>query len=199
MTEIPALSKAQQITATIVFADLVGFDRLSAVSGTERAYLAVTHVLRQLDTVARQYGGSVDKYLGDKLMAIFGHPLPLEHPNRAASMAALEMRRRVAAYNREADLEVPLAIHIGINAGRVVSGQVRGPVVREFHLLGDAVNVAARINARAPNGEIWIGPDVYAEIQGGLEARALELGGRRENRILFPSKETQGSETDAPT
>jgi class 3 adenylate cyclase len=55
MTEILAPSKAQQITATIVFADLVGFDRLSAVSGTERAYLAVTHVLRQLDTVARQY------------------------------------------------------------------------------------------------------------------------------------------------
>jgi len=174
MTDTLAPPAAQEITATIVFADLVGFDRLSAASGTEKAYLAVTHLLRQLDTVARQYGGSVDKYLGDKLMAIFGHPLPLEHPDRAAAMAALEMRRRVALYNREADLEVPLGIHVGINSGRVVSGEVRGPVVREFHVLGDVVNVAARINARSPDGEIWVGPDVHASIEGTLEARALE-------------------------
>jgi class 3 adenylate cyclase/predicted ATPase len=166
--------QAEQITATVLFADLVGFDRLSAASGTEKAYLAVTHLLRLLDGIARQHGGSVDKYLGDKLMALFGHPVPLQYPGRAAALAALEMRRRVADYNREADLEVPLGLHVGINTGPLVSGGVRGPVVREFHVLGDAVNVAARINARAPTGEIWVGSAVHAAIRDTLDARALE-------------------------
>ncbi|MBW2373320.1 MAG: adenylate/guanylate cyclase domain-containing protein, partial [Deltaproteobacteria bacterium] len=92
--ELPA-RRAEQITATAVFADVVGFSPLSAQAGAEGAYLAVTHLLRLLDGIARKHGGSVDKYLGDKLMAVFGYPVPLERPERAAAAAALEMRQRV--------------------------------------------------------------------------------------------------------
>ena len=154
--ELPA-RRAQQITATVLFADVVGFSRLSAQDGPERAYLAVTQLLRLLDSIARRQGGSVDKYQGDKLMAVFGYPVPLEHPERAAVSAALEMRQQVADYNRESGLAIPLETHMGINTGELVGGDIRGPVVREFHVLGDAVNVAARMNAKAPVGEIWAG------------------------------------------
>lgn len=173
MTTTSEQPHARSITATVLFADLVGFDRLTAASGSEVAYLAVTHLLGQLDSIARRHGGSVDKYLGDKLMALFGHPLPLAHPSRAAALAALEMRRRVQDYNREAELEVPLGLRVGINAGEVVSGEIRGPVVREFHVLGDAVNTAARINARTPVGEIWVEENVHAAIRDTLETRPL--------------------------
>ena len=99
MTSAPLRRRnAEQITATVLFADLVGFDRFSAASGTETAYLAVTHLLRLLDGIARKHGGSVDKYLGDKLMAVFGHPVPLKWPERAAARAALEMRERVREF-----------------------------------------------------------------------------------------------------
>ena len=157
-----------------MFVDLIGFTRFSAASGTEAAYLAATHLLRLLDGIARKHGGSVDKYLGDKLLAIFGHPVPLDNPARAAASAALEMRQRVQDYNREASLLVPFGIRIGINAGEIVSGDIRGPVVREFHVLGDAVNTAARINAKAPDGEIWCGQRVHEEAQRDFEWETLE-------------------------
>lgn len=174
MTRALPARRAEQITATVLFVDLVGFTRFSAASGTEAAYLAATHLLRLLDGIARKHGGSVDKYLGDKLLAIFGHPVPLERPAWSAAAAALEMRQRVREYNREAALPVPFGIHIGINTGEIVSGDIRGPVVREFHVLGDAVNTAARINARAPDGSIWCGPRVYDETKSDFEWETLE-------------------------
>lgn len=88
-------------------------------------------------------------------------------------MAALEMRRRVLEYNREAGPAVSLGIHIGIDTGAVVSGEIRGPVVREFHVLGDAVNTAARINSRKPTGEIWVGRSVHDALGDSLAALAL--------------------------
>jgi class 3 adenylate cyclase len=182
--ESPHTPHAEQIVATVLFADLVGFDRFSAAQGTEQAYLAVTHLLRVLDEIARRHGGSVDKYLGDKLMVLFGHPLPLRYPDRSAAAAALEMVRRVSEYNREAGIEIPLGIHVGINTGQLVSGDIRGPVVREFHVLGDAVNVAARINARTPEGEIWLGAEVRDAIADEFILRhlpALSLKGKSQS------------------
>ena len=172
-SELP-IRRAEQITATVLFADVVGFSRLSAKEGTEKAYLAVTQLLRLLDAVARKHGGSVDKYQGDKLMAVFGYPVPLAHPPGAAAFAALEMRQQVANYNRDARLAAPFDIHAGINTGELVGGDIRGPVVREFHVLGDAVNVAARLNAKAPNGEIWVGERTYEQAREEFEWRAIE-------------------------
>jgi len=173
--------RAEQITATVLFADVLGFSRLSAKEGPEKAYLAVTQLLRLLDAIARKHGGSVDKYQGDKLMAVFGYPAPLEHPARAAAAAALEMRQRVADYSRETELAIPFETHIGINTGELVGGDIRGPVVREFHVLGDAVNVAARLNAKAPVGEIWVGERTY---EGAREA----FDWRTHEPLLFKGK-----------
>ena len=97
---ISAAPTARRVRATVMFATLSGFTALSETLGTERAYLIVTGCLRLLDGIARKYGGSVDKYLGDALMAVFGHPAPVARPPRAAVQAALEMRRQVYAYNR---------------------------------------------------------------------------------------------------
>ena len=84
------------------------------------------------------------------------------------------MRSCVADYNRQLDLDVPLDVHIGINTGPMVAGDIRGRVVREFHVLGDAVNVAARLKAKAPLGGIYAGPETYEETQGRFEYRAIE-------------------------
>jgi class 3 adenylate cyclase len=166
--------RAEQITATVLFADVLGFSRLSAQEGPEKAYLAVTQLLRLLDAIARKHGGSVDKYQGDKLMAVFGYPVPLEDPPRAAVTAALEMRQQVADYSREAQLAIPFETHIGINTGELVGGDIRGPVVREFHVLGDAVNVAARLNSKAPAGEIWVGQRTHEATREAFHWQALE-------------------------
>ena len=77
-----------------MFADLVGFAALSRELGTERAYLVVTPCLRILDEVVRKHGGSVDKYSGDKLLGVFGYPLPLEdHAAGGGARRARDARR----------------------------------------------------------------------------------------------------------
>jgi class 3 adenylate cyclase len=144
-----------------MFADLVGFTALSEKLGPEEAYRVATGCLRLLDGVVRRHGGAVDKYLGDALMAVFGYPVRLEQGPAAAVRAALEMQREVASYNREIGLELPLGLYVGINTGPVTAGDIRGPVVREFHVLGDAVNTAARIKSKAPIGHVYVGPDTW--------------------------------------
>ncbi len=173
-TALPA-RQAELVRGAVLFADVIGFGQLSRDLGTETAYLVVTRCLRLLDGIARKHGGSVDKYLGDKLIAVFGYPVPLEHPSRAAADAALEMRQRVVDYNREADVPLPLGIHIGVNTGAFVGGDVRaGPVAREFNVLGDAVNTAARFNARAGDGQILVGGLTWEETRDRFEYRTLE-------------------------
>src|SRR3990172_9118069 len=144
--------KTLRTRASVLFADLQGFTALSDAMGPEQAYLVVTGCLRLLDEVARKRGGSVDKYLGDALMAVFGHPVPLEDHAGAAVEAALEMRQRVRDYARELRLPAALELHAGVNTGSFVAGDIHGPGIREFHVLGDAVNVAARLKERAPLG-----------------------------------------------
>ena len=174
MSAANATPRAEQARATVLFADVVGFGVAAETLGTEAAYLLITGCLRQLDAIARRHGGSVDKYQGDKLMAVFGYPVPLERAAHAAAAAALEMRERVASYVREAGGGVDLGVHVGINTGDLVAGDIRGPVVREFHVLGDAVNVAARLKAKASEGAIYLGPATAEELAARFALEPLE-------------------------
>jgi class 3 adenylate cyclase/tetratricopeptide (TPR) repeat protein len=158
----------------VLFADLVGFTALAEKVGTEQAYLVVTACLKLMDSIARRCGGSVDRYQGDSLMAVFGYPAPMDEGARASLDAALEMRERVRASVGALELPVPLELHVGVNTGTMVAGDIRGAVAREFHVLGDAVNVAARIKARSPLGAIYVGPETHAEAREGFVFRKLD-------------------------
>jgi class 3 adenylate cyclase/tetratricopeptide (TPR) repeat protein/ABC-type cobalamin/Fe3+-siderophores transport system ATPase subunit len=166
--------RAERKRATVLFADIVGFTRLAERSSTERAYLAVTECLKLLDGVARKRGGSVDKYLGDCLMAVFGHPVPVRDDAGAAVEAALEMLQLLEETVVHLGLEAPLELHIGVNTGPLVAGDLRGRAIREFHVLGDAVNVAARLKQRAPLGRIYVGEQTYAETADRFDFEPLE-------------------------
>jgi adenylate cyclase len=173
-----------------MFTDIDGFTAISKEIGAEQAYAIVTRCLKLLDAIARKHGGSVDKYLGDAIMAVFGYPVPLDNAARAAATAAIEMRRCVHDYSRQLGLDSPLDVRIGVNTGELVAADVRGPVIREFHVLGDAVNVAARLKARAPLGSIFVGPETHdatkAKPTRSARRRSLSLrwwGERRSARV----------------
>src|SRR5690606_19771220 len=113
--------------------------------------------------IARRHGAAVDKYLGDSLMAVYGHPVPLPCPAAAAVTAALEMQRRLREYDAELALPVRLELQVGIATGPLVAGVVGDQVVREFHVLGDTVNVAARLRAKAPRNGVRVDETTAAE------------------------------------
>jgi class 3 adenylate cyclase/tetratricopeptide (TPR) repeat protein len=178
--------RARIARATVLFADLVGFTALAERVGPESAYLTVSGALRLLDGVARRHGGSVDKYLGDALMVVFGHPVPVAEPARAAARTALEMRAQLHEYAQ--GLAAPLELVVGINTGPLVAGDVRGRVIREFHVLGDAVNVAARLKSRAPRGAVYVGPETRREAGDAFEWTELgstKLKGKAEEIAIF--------------
>jgi len=152
--------------AAVLFADIVGFTPLCEQAGVEYAYAIVTGCLKLLDGVARRHGGVVDKYLGDALMAVFGIPAPLDNPSAAAIAAALEMQRTVDAYNAQVRPSVPLALKAGVNTGMMTAGDLRSDVVREFHVMGDAVNIAARLKERSKGGEVYVGEDAAGDAAG---------------------------------
>jgi class 3 adenylate cyclase len=160
--------------ATALFGDLTGFTTMSERMDPEEVYSIVTGCLKVLDSVARKHGGSVSKYLGDCIMVVFGAPFAVEDGPRAAVNAAIEMHERVYRYNQERGLEWPLDIHTGINTGLMISGDVSGPLVREFDVMGDAVNVASRLKDLAPAGRIYVGPESYRYTKDEFEYRELE-------------------------
>jgi class 3 adenylate cyclase len=167
---------------TVLFADISGFTSLVESTTPGRAYEVVTGCLRLLDAIARKHGASVDKYLGDCVMAVFGLPTALEDAPRAAVNAAIEMLGAVRSLNCEQQLAVPLEIHIGINSGLAVSGDVSGPVLREFAVMGDSVNVASRLKDKAPPGQVYVGPETYRHTRDSFayeHVAELALKGRR--------------------
>jgi len=181
-------SRPAVVEATVAFVDVKGFTALAERAGSEAAYFAVTGCIKMLDGVIRQYGGAVDRYLGDALMAVFGHPVPLEDAPGAALDAALDMRRQFEDYKRELGSETPLELVVGINTGPMVAGDIGREVVREFHVLGDAVNVAARIKSKTRLGGIGVGPKTRSAGKDRFEFATLgtaQLKGKTARLELF--------------
>jgi class 3 adenylate cyclase/tetratricopeptide (TPR) repeat protein len=143
-------------TVTIVFCDIVGSTALGERLDPE----AVRHVVQRYFDEARaaleRHGGSVEKFIGDAVMAVFGVPQLHEDDALRAVRAADELSRRVAALNEELarDRGATIAVRIGVNTGEVITGD--GPVGQHF-ATGDTVNVAARLEQAAGPGEILIG------------------------------------------
>src|SRR5262249_49537018 len=111
------------------------------------------------------------KYIGDAIMALFGVPTAIENAPKQAVNAAIEMRNALMRLNDEEPLPVRLDIHIGVNTGLVVAGQVGGDVRRDFTVVGDTVNLASRLTDAAPKGSIYVGPETYRYTQHEFDYR----------------------------
>jgi class 3 adenylate cyclase len=124
-------------------------------------------------------GGTLDNYIGDGLMAVFGAPRPMsdEEQARAAVEAALSMRdraREVAARIRGRGIPADLQIRVGVNAGHCMIGMFGSDVLRAYKIVGFAVNMAARLQTEAVPGTILCGYRTYAMVQDRVRAERRE-------------------------
>lgn len=165
---------------TVLFADIRGFTRLSQALPAEAVLAAVNDCFEALDRTISRYGGAVDKFLGDGVMAVFGARAAHEDDPRRAVLAALEMQAVLGQVNRRlrAEIGTELEMRIGINTGVVVTGPVGSSRNRSFSVIGDAVNVASRLERAAPVGSIVIGESTRAHL-----GRSFRLRPRRSVRI----------------
>ena len=146
----------------------------------------ITAAFDVLVPIIERYDGIVDKFIGDAVMALFGAKVAREDDVRRALLAALEMRTAFGAFVAASGLE--LGIHFGINTGTVVTGRVGGSGGGAFSVMGDAVNLAARLEDLSETGEILVGPTTH-ELSGqgfAFDARAaVAIKGKREPVPVF--------------
>jgi class 3 adenylate cyclase/tetratricopeptide (TPR) repeat protein len=162
--------ESERRAATILFADLIGTDDIAAdARGLEIEMGELFDALR--DAVVA-YDGVVNQYTGDGVMALYGIPNAIEDAPKQALNSALRICELVGRYATEK--QVPLSVHIGVNSGFVIAGEIGGSVRKSFTGVGDTVNLSARIKEAAPAGEIYVGPETRRLTQSHFEFQALE-------------------------
>ncbi|MGZ4128441.1 MAG: ATP-binding protein [Actinomycetota bacterium] len=160
-------------TVTVVFADVTGSTSLGERLDPE----STRHVMRRyfdaMSAVLERHGGTVEKFIGDAVMAVFGIPVLHEDDALRAVRAAVEMREALAELNRdlERDHGVTIAMRVGLDTGEVVAGDASAG---QAMVTGDAVNIAARLEQNAQPGEILIGEATYRLVRDAVKSEPVD-------------------------
>jgi adenylate cyclase len=145
-------------TITILFADIRGFTRISEHSPPERIVGLLNKYFSAMTDIIFAHGGTLDKYLGDGLMALFGAPTATPDDANNALNAAVAMQRRMIGLNQDLHAEgfSELGVGIGLHTGEVTVGYIGSERRSEYTAIGDTVNTASRLESNALGGQILI-------------------------------------------
>src|SRR5438128_1074780 len=162
--------------AAALFADLVGSTSLAEREDPEVVQVVVNRAFDRLAEEVERYGGLLEKFMGDAILAVFGVPTAHEDDPERAVRAAIEMQAVLGELNRgfAAEARPSLEMRIGVEAGQVLVDLERATGPRERMLTGDAVNVAARLQSAAKPWQIVVGPAVYAATKDVIDYQELD-------------------------
>lgn len=164
---------------TMLFADMVGFTDLSDALEPEELSEVLNEYLREMTAVAVSHRGTLDNYIGDGLMVIFGAPVPDEESVHAwaAVQAAFRMKARAEELTtaiRGRGIPADLRVRVGVNTGHCTVGVFGSDVLRAYKAVGFAVNVAARLQSEAEPGMVLVGFRTYALVKDLVRAQQRE-------------------------
>jgi class 3 adenylate cyclase len=171
---VPAAAKAldgdgERRPVTVVFADLVDYTRLSQRLDPEDVHALLGRFYEAADAIVERFGGSIDKHIGDSVMAVFGAPVAHDDDAIRAVRAAAEIQRAMPTLGGAAGQ--PLAVHIGIASGEVVASGLGSAGNRAYTVIGNSVNLAARLLKLAGAGETVLDEAVHSATQRIARAR----------------------------
>lgn len=167
-----ATSDGERRPVTVLFADLVGYTRLASALDPEDVHALLGRYFEVADGIVERYGGTVDKHIGDAVMAVFGAPVAHGDEAQRAVLAAAEIQRAVPALGNE--LGHPLAVHIGIASGEVVASGLGSAQHSAYTVIGHSVNLAARLLQLARSGETVLDEVVHAGTRRIARCAAIE-------------------------
>ena len=168
---VPADFRSEHKVVTVVFVDVSGFAAISEQLESEEVRDIVNALFERLVPVVERYGGVIDKFMGDEMMVLFGAPRATEHHADHALRACLEMFDELRTFNEEHGRT--LGLHVGVNSGLVVAGAIGSHRRQDYSVMGDAVNIAARLEDASEAGEILVGPASYRATASSFEFDAL--------------------------
>ena len=162
--------------ATVMFADIRGFTSLSEKLAPEMLMSTLNQYFEIMVEVIFKYDGTLDKFIGDEIMAIWGAPIPQADHGARAVRAAYEIRERLKSFNEQRikEGETALEIGIGINAGQMVAGYSGASSTLSYTVLGDAVNIASRLCSHAQPQEILVSDSLHQVAYAEFEMETRE-------------------------
>ncbi len=185
---------------TIIFGDIAGFTAMSEQLDPEEVKHISNTCFVELSKEVERYGGHVDKYLGDNIMVLFGAPVAHEDDPERAVRCALEMQTAVRSLSETLTREMVarhgmqfnLELHIGINTGEVMAGIMGSNRDQDYTVMGDAVNLASRLQHAADPGKILVGELTYRATCEVVEYRAKDRLTERGKQMPVPVWEVVG-------
>ena len=168
--------RGKRVKATIFYSDIRGFTAMSETMTPEAIYEQLNEYFDAMCAIVFAHGGYVDKFIGDCVMAVFSAPNQTPDDARNAVVAAVEQQARIAELcaRWRSEGKAEFGVGMGINTGEVVMGNLGASSRMNYTVIGDNVNVAARLYNIAKAGEIVISETTYAECRDTVEADALE-------------------------
>jgi len=163
----------------VLFADVVQSMDIAATVGTERLREIMTELVDRASAVVRRYGGTVDKFTGDGIMAVFGAPVALEDQAFRACLAALDIQAEAAKLAQEVEARdgIALQLRVGVNSGQVIAGEI-GSGALGYTAVGEQVGMAQRMESVAPPGGVML-----SEFTARLVENSVVLGEPEKVRI----------------
>ena len=151
--------KGERKNVTVMFTDISGFTQMSEKLDPEEVINIINSCFNKLTEIIYRYEGTVDKYMGDCIIALFGAPMAHEDDPERAVKTAMEIIEALGELNKS--LPFPIQMHVGLNTGLVVAGSIGSDLRKQYTVIGDTVNTASRIQSAAQPGQILVGENVY--------------------------------------
>src|SRR5512143_3427227 len=175
---------------TMLFSDIRGFTTMSDGRPPEEAVNTLNEYFEVVVEILFQFTGTLDKFVGDEIIGLFGAPIALDDAPFKAVHCAIAMMQGLEEFNRTraAENQVPIRIGIGINTGHVITGSIGSTRALQYTAIGDAMNVASRLVNVASPGEIIVSETTMRYIQGRVDATALppvRVKGKAEELRVF--------------
>jgi class 3 adenylate cyclase len=186
-------TRAEYKQVTVLFGDVVHSMDIASAVGAERLREIMANLASRCAAVVKRYGGTVDKFTGDGIMAVFGAPFALEDHAVRACLAALDVQedvKRLAVDVRERD-GVELQLRVGLNSGQVIAGEI-GSGVLGYTAIGEQVGMAQRMESAAPAGGVMLSASTARLVDGAATLGDPELVQIKGADVTVPARRLLG-------
>ena len=171
--------EAQDREVSVLFCDIVGFTPMSENLSPSDVARLLNYYFGEMTGIVFEYEGTLDKFIGDAMMVVFGAPIEQKDHAERAVATALAMREKIAELNEGDELGIgaEVEVRIGINSGVVVAGDIGSPQRMEYTVIGDTVNIASRLEEDiAEPGDVVIGESTWKSVKKDKEFAFEEIG-----------------------
>jgi len=189
---------------TMLFSDIRGFTTMSDGRPPQEIVNTLNEYFEVMVDILFKYSGTLDKFVGDEIIGLFGSPIPIDDAPFKAVACALAMLQALEEFNRTraAENQAPIRIGVGINTGNVITGAIGSTRALQYTAIGDAMNVASRLVNVAGSGEIIVSENTYRHVVGRVEATALppvKVKGKAEELKVFRVTGLRHTATQIPS